>query len=183
MSLLKLSCPDVGDMSLKCTAFSSPLTGVMASSQTKHAMHHFPIKADQQNIQFDCVFRNWSEYRDFQDYIRKHQMRALTTVQNPEITLNWPERDIVNWSGVVSTIKAGDDRFNIAPKAQVNFLLVDSMLSQKTWTSSFGENFTKWFQTDIGDPVVPLIVPPSPGSLPGVGVIPGVFSGLTGLGH
>lgn len=162
MSFLRLSCATVGDFTLRVTQFSSSLTGAIVSSQTKYALHHFPIKADQQNMQFNVVFNGWPEYQRMQDYARKHMIRALTTVGNPEVVLNWPERNIVDWSGVIQTFRGGDERFNIAPKAQITLLLVDSMLSQKTWTSSFGEDYAKWFETDIGDIPVPDLRPPEP---------------------
>ena len=162
MSLLHLSCATVGNFDLRVTQFSSALVGNLVSSQTKYALHHFPIKADQQNIQFNVIFNGWPEYQRMQDYVRKHMIRALTTVENPEVVLNWPERNIVDWSGVIQNFRGGDERFNIAPKAQITFLLVDSLLSQKTWTSSFGEDYLKWFQTDIGDVGdIPGLTPPA----------------------
>lgn len=170
MSTCRLSCPYVGAIDVRVTGFRSPLSGDIRTSQTKLARHSFPIKATQQNLQLDVIFRNWEAYRAMQDFARKHQLRSLGTVEQPEITIYWPERNIDNWSGVLLDFRAGQDRYVPSPKASLNFLLVDSMLSDKTWTASFGEDFEKFFESDIGDP---LLIPPPLPTRPGTGTGPG----------
>lgn len=157
--------PYVGVVDLNVTSFNSPLRGDMRSSQTKRAKHHFPIKSSQQSLQLQAIFTGWEKYRAMQDFVRKHHVRSLSTVESPEVTIYWPERGMDNWTGIIQDFKAGDERFNIAPRASIDILLVDSMLSQKTWTSSFGQGFDKFFETDIGDPI---FTPPV--NYPGTGI-------------
>jgi hypothetical protein len=163
-----MSCPDVGWLDLKVNRFTTQLIGDMRSSQTKTALHHYPIKGAHQLLVMECIFSNWDEYRSVQEYVRRHQIRALRTVQQPEVVLYWPERGIENWSGVIKTIAAGDERFNVAPTSSLEIQLIDSMISQKTWTSSFGEDFGKFFESamNLEDP---WIVPPPASNQPGAG--------------
>lgn len=168
MSRLRMSSPDIGSLDVKVTRFNTQLTGDMRSSQTKYALHHYPIKPSHLSLILEVVFNGWPEYRTMQEYVRNHHIRALRTVQQPEITLYWPERGIDNWSGVVKRMEAGDERFNPAPKSTLEILLIDSMIGEKTWTSSFGEDFSKFFEAaaNLLDP--DEFVPP-PASRPGAG--------------
>lgn len=173
MSLCRLSFGGAIDpFDVRVTDFESPLTGTMASAQTKEQIHHYPIRADQQSLRMSLVFRSTEEWSRFQDFVRASHMWAVRTVENPEVTIYWPERGMVNWTGLITALRAGDQRFNHAPKAQIEFLLVDSMLSQKTWSSSFGDEFRKFFETDIGDPRPGEWVPP-PASTDNGGVLDG----------
>ena len=166
MSLLKLSSPDVGTFSLHVTSFATPLRGQIESSQTKKAQHHYPRKAGQQNLTLQCVFPSTRNYMDFQAFVRRSHTNAVGTTSNPELAIWWPERGIEGWSGVITSIEAGDERFNHVPKANIEMLLVDSMLSQKTFASSFGESFLNFFNNDIGSPseILGMILPSLPGT-------------------
>lgn len=150
MSQMKVSHPDVGELMLKVLSFNTPLQGQIRSSQTKAALHHYPVKASQQKLTMEVVFSSTAEYMAFQTYVRKSHQHANSGTNTPELNLWWPERGIENWSGVVLSIKGGDERFNSAPRAQIEFLLVDSLLSQKTFSASTAESFEKFFDTDIG---------------------------------
>ena len=161
MSTLRMTCPYVGTLELKVLQFNSPMVGSLASSQTKRARHHWPIKASQQSLQLQVQFNGWNEYKALQEYVRKHHLRSLLTVQYPEVTLYWPARNIDNWSGLILNLQAGDERFNIAPRATLQLLLIDSMLSKKTFTSSMAESTAKWEEVDIGNPGEPVLTPPS----------------------
>lgn len=163
-----MSCPDVGWVDLRVTRFTTQLMGDMRSSQTKLALHHYPIKGAHQMLVLEAIFKNWDEYGTIQDYVRKHQLRALRTVEQPEVVLYWPERGIENWSGVIRSIEAGDERFNVAPRTSLEIQLIDSMISQKTWTSSFGEDFSKFFETSM-NLLDPELVPPPVSNAPGGG--------------
>ncbi|QGJ94909.1 hypothetical protein SEA_REDWATTLEHOG_49 [Gordonia phage RedWattleHog] len=162
MSTLRMSCPYVGTLNLKVLNFNSPLTGSIATSQTKRARHHWPIKASQQSLSLLVQFRNWPEYDALQKFVRAHHVRSLLTVQYPEVTLYWPQRGMNNWSGLIRDLQAGDERFNLAPRATLELILIDSMLSSKTFTASMGESVAKWHQVDIGNPGEPEFKPPKP---------------------
>lgn len=150
MSKLRMTCSGVNfGVDLKVLSFESPMTGEIVSVQTKEAVHHFPVRASQQALRLNVIFSSTQEYMRVQDFIRAAQMWAIRTVENPEIVLYWPERGINNWTGVIRDFRAGDERFNHAPKASIEFLLVDSMLSQKTWASSMGEDFRKFFESNM----------------------------------
>lgn len=152
MSTLRMSCPYVGTVDVKVISFNSTVQGSFGSSQTKTMRHHWPVKASQQSLSLNIQFRNWYEYNQMQEYVRAHHLRSLLTVQYPEVTLYWPQRNIDNWTGLINKMEAGDERFNIAPRTTLNITLIDSMLSEKTFTSSMGESTAKWWETDIGNP-------------------------------
>ena len=178
MSLLRLSSPDVGTFHLHVTSFSTPLQGQISTSQTKKAQHHYPRKAGQQKLMLQCVFPSTQNYMDFQKFVRTSHTNAIGTTSNPELSIWWPERGMEGWSGVVTSIEAGDERFNHVPKAQVDMLLVDSLLSQKTFASSYGGAFAQFFDNDIGNPsdIIDFILP----ALPSVPSIRGMTDALLG---
>lgn len=149
MSLLKLSSPTLGVFWLRVTRFSSPLTGSINSAQTKRGLQHFPIKASQQNMSLQVMFRSAQEYMDFQAYVRKHHVDIQGPQAYPEVDLSWPERMMINWSGLIMSFQAGDKRFNPTPVATINILLVDSLLSNKTFTSSLAKEFKDVFKGDV----------------------------------
>lgn len=183
MSLLRMTCIGVGTLDLKVTGFNTGLRGVLNSAQTKTKLQHFPFKADQQSLQLQVVCNGWPEYRTLQDFVRGHHLNALPAARNPEVDLWWPERGMYHWTGYIKKMQAGDDRFNIAPKASLEILLVDSLLSEKTWSSSLADPFEELYGSDIGgtrDPNDPIYGPPLP--QPGRGAdtpggVPGESSG------
>lgn len=180
MSLLRMSCPYVGTIDLRVIQFNSPMVGTFSTSQTKQSRHHWPIKAAQAQLQLQVQFRNWDEYDRLQKFVRAHHKRSLLTVQYPEVTLYWPERNINNWTGLIQKLEAGDERFNIAPRAVIGVVLIDSMLSDKTFSASMGESYVKWYESDIGDPD---IQPPPTTSRPTIPAPPESNEGGTGGGR
>jgi len=151
MSLMKVSCEQVGSLNLKVEGFRTPLTGNITSAQTKTMLQHFPIKSTQQSFQFDVITSSWAEMKALQDFVRGHQIKAMAgTTQHPEVLLWWPERGINNWSGFIEKMPAGDKRFNIAPRCTVDMFLVDSLLSEKTYGSSLASDFKSMFGNNIG---------------------------------
>lgn len=163
MSQMRMYCAGAGTIWVKVIGFNSSLEGTIVPSQTKQALHHYPRKAQHQNITFQVVFRDSKELAEFQGFVRRHQKYALASPSNPEVVLWWPQRGIRDWSGIIKKVEAGDKRFNVAPKLSFTVDLVNSLLSQKTWWSSRGEEFSKFFGSAIGPPSdwkVPL--PPLP---------------------
>lgn len=131
--------------SLNVIQFSSPIFGALSSAQTKTMAMHFPIRANQPEIQFDVIFPSENEYEQFQRFVRAHQQDALTNLNL--LTLNWPERNINNWTGVIKIFQSGGKRFNFAPRASFAVDLVDSMVSSRiglvadelNWRAIYGE--------------------------------------------
>jgi len=185
MSQLRMTCVGVGSIYVKVLSFNTPLRGKMRSEQTKTMLQHFPYKADQQSLQLQIVCNGWDEYRTLQDFVRGHHLGALPAARNPEVDLWWPERGMNHWTGFIKRMQAGDERFNIAPKATLEILLIDSLLSEKTWSSSLADPFEEMFGSDIGgtrDPNDPIYGPPLPVLEPGRGAdtpggVPGGVSG------
>jgi hypothetical protein len=139
--------------------FSSPVFGTVIGVQTKTISQVFPIKANQPEIQFDVVFRSEWEYEQFQTYIRAHQQMALNT-SNPEVTLYWPERNMINWTGVIKEIRAGGMRRNYTPRASFTVDLIDSLVSQKTMVQSLATPFFNVVGTTLQLLQNGIIVPP-----------------------
>lgn len=90
---------------LNVVSFSSPIYGTIASTQVKRMAIYFPIKLVQPDIQFDVVFATEADYEAFQRFVRLHQIIALSSVSL--ITMNWPERNIVNQTGFIRHFEAG----------------------------------------------------------------------------
>lgn len=117
----------------------------MYGAQTRTMMHYFPIKALQPELELEVVFRSEVEYQDFQRYVRNVQVDAQSFDDSPGVTLNWPQRSIYNWTGVIKAFRAGGMRHNYVPRAKFTIDLVDSMLSSRTNISSFASAFEEIF--------------------------------------
>lgn len=149
MSQMRIYCAGAGTLWVKVIGFDSSLEGEIQPSQTKQALHHYPRRASHQNVNFQIICRDSREMATFQSFVRRHHKYALSSPSNPEVVLWWPQRGIRDWSGIIKKVEVGDKRFNTAPKVSFTVELVDSMLSKKTWWSSRGEDFSKFFSNTI----------------------------------
>lgn len=131
---------------LNVVDFNSYMMEQENSAQCKMLQVHFPVRMAQPGVSFDIVFIGDADYQAFQVFVRRQQLLAVSNSQL--ITLFWPERNINNWTGVISKIEGGDMRWNYAPHTHIEFDLVDSLLSQRTtfssisayWTAIYGIN-------------------------------------------
>ncbi len=131
---------------LNCLQFSSPLMSSISSMQTRTSQRHFPVKANQHVADFLVQFRNEKEYEDFQQFVRDNQVDALRNGRTPGVQLWWPERNINNWTGVIKgPFRAGGMRFNPSPRAEFTVDLIDSMVSTRTFASSFASTWQTIF--------------------------------------
>jgi hypothetical protein len=119
-----------GKWDLNVMSFISPMNASINSVQVKRMMHHFPIKINQPALQLSVIFRSEAEYESFQKFVRESQQDAIANERI--LTINWPERNINNWTGVIKTFRAGGQRWNPAPRAQIEIELIDSMVSIRT---------------------------------------------------
>lgn len=124
---------------LNVTAFESPMYEQISSCQTKRMAVHFPIRITQPDIQFSVCFRNEREFEDFQAAVRVSQQNALSRAGL--VTLFWPERSIINWTGVIKRFVAGGQRFNVMPTAAFRVHLVDSLVTSRTENGSLAANW------------------------------------------
>ena len=138
MSQLKLTGQDGISFKLNVTQFRSPMSAQITSAQTRTMLQHFPIRCGQPDIQFTCVFSTLDEKHGFQNFVREHQVKALTMEKNSpmDVTLFWPERNIENWTGYITQYKVDERRFEYRPDVTFGVDLVDSMMSEKTTLSS-----------------------------------------------
>jgi hypothetical protein len=156
MSKLVISSRTKG-YEMNVVAFTSPIFGSIASAQTRERAIHFVTKAAQPEAQFDVVFRGEHEYEEFQKFVRNQHQKSLTSASL--LTFNWPQRNILNWTGLIKEFKAGGQRFDVAPRARFTVELVDSMMSRRTdfasasmgWRSIYG----------AAGPVGSVLAPPS----------------------
>ena len=159
MSFLHLAMGTRG-YQLNVLSFSSPIFGSMASAQTREMAMWFPVKADQPELKLDVQFRSEEDFEDFQRFVRGHQQRVLF---NPSpintVWLNWPERNIDNWTGVIKAFKAGGERFVFAPRASFIVSLIDSMVSSRTDIASLVPNWRTIYGEGMGPGAV--LAPPT----------------------
>mgnify|MGYP003420295537 FL=1 len=159
MSFLYLAMGTRG-YKLNVLSFSSPVFGTMSSVQTRYMEMHFPIKSIQPEIKLDVQFASEEEYENFQRFVRGHQQRALF---NPNvgnvIWLNWPERGIDNWTGVIKAFRAGGERRVFAPRASFIVDLIDSMVSSRTDVASLASSWRAIYGEGMGPGAV--LAPPT----------------------
>jgi len=147
LSQLTIATDTLGTFNLNVLAFSSPIFGSISGAQTRDQMHWYPIKANQPEIQFDVQFFGEKDYESFQNMVHLSQRSSLTASQ-PMVHLNWPERNINNWSGLITQFQGGGMRFNPAPRAKFTVFLFDSFVSQYNQLSelaSTAADFGKYF--------------------------------------
>lgn len=150
VELLKVSSPAGGKMDWKVTAFTSPLTGTIMSAQLRDLESHYPIKASQQMLELQLQTSSVQEMHDIQEFIRRTQVGALGE-SAPLMTMWWPVRNIENWTGIPMTVQAGGERFIQAATMNVRVQLVDSLISERTFTSSSGSPYENIVGTLIKD--------------------------------
>lgn len=144
MSQLQILTNNFGNFRLNVLAFSSPIFGSINGVQLKKQKVWYPIKANQPEIQFDVQFIDEKDYEDFQKLVQKSQQWSLNAPR-PMVHLNWPERNINNWSGLITEFQAGGMRANPAPRASFTVYLFDSFISQYSELSTYAPTFTQYF--------------------------------------
>lgn len=156
MSQLLLKGHNGARFKLNVTQFRSPMSASITSAQTRKMMHHFPIRAGQPDIQFTVHFRSIDDHHKFRDFVREHQLNTHSVNYNTRegmVTLLWPERDIINWTGYITSMPGRDVRFEYAPKITFGVSLVDSLLSERTIDYSRGNGF--W---NVAGPQIPSYI-------------------------
>jgi hypothetical protein len=139
MSQLQIMTNNFGNFNLNVLAFSSPMSSVINGVQTKQNKRWYPVKAGQPDLQLDVQFVSEKDYETFQDFVRSSQKWALNVASSaPMVYLNWPERNINNWSGIIKEFQSGGQRANPAPRARFSVELVDSFVSEYTDQGSIG---------------------------------------------
>ena len=177
MSHLVIKTRPFGNFRMNVVQFNSPVFGTLAAVQTRTMLQHFPIKANQPNIEFVVQFSSEREYETFQKFVKATQNYALGIGQE-SIVLNWPERGISNWSGVIKEFRAGGMRRNYAPRARFTVDLVTSMVSQKQMYGSYGSPFNAVLGPLIED-VESLVKLPE--RFGGISAFQGVLGSIAGL--
>lgn len=144
MSQMILKGHNGARFNLNVTQFRSPMSASITSAQTRKMAHHFPIRAGQPDIQFTVQFRSIDDHHKFRDFVRDHQLNTQNvdySTRDGMVTLMWPERDIVNWTGYITTMPGREARFEYAPIVTFGVSLVDSLLSERTLDFSRGNSF------------------------------------------
>lgn len=132
---------------LNVTQFRSPMSAAINSVQTRKMVQHFPIRAGQPDIQFTVQFPSIDAHHKFRDFVRDHQRNTLSdkyasaNVSDGAIILNWPERDIVDWKGYITSMPGREIRFEYAPKVTFGVMLIESLMTQRTFNFSLGNEF------------------------------------------
>lgn len=145
MSQLIVRGHDGARFALNVTQFRSAMNAAINTVQTRTMAHHFPIRAGQPDIQFTVQFRSIDEHHAFRDFVRSHQRNTLSdryvSASDGAVVLNWPERDIVDWSGYIVSMPGREVRFEYAPRVTFGVALVNSMMTQRTFNFSRGNSF------------------------------------------
>jgi hypothetical protein len=125
------------EFKMNVTQFRSPMNASITSAQTAKMMHHFPIRCGQPDINFTVQYKSLEDKHEFESWVREHQQKSRME-KNSELTLWWPERNIDNWTGYITSYTVNEKRFEVAPSATFGVMLVDSMMSEKTTLGSRG---------------------------------------------
>jgi hypothetical protein len=137
---------------LNVVSFNSPINGQIDTAQVNTMAVHFPIKVVQPTLDLSVQFFSESDYNSFQVFVRAHQQQVLAAPSaRTLVTLSWPERNIIAWSGVIKEFKAGGMRANFAPRASFTIDTAQNMVSTVNWTlGSTGSVFSTIFGAGSG---------------------------------
>lgn len=151
MSRMQIRTQSYGNFTMNVLSFAAPLYGSVSSLQTKTMQHHFPVRANQPNVQFSVIFSNHEEFERFQKLVRRTQQKALSATPNSDVgvTLWWPERQIDNWTGIINEFEAGGRKQDWAPRAKFTVDLMDSWVSRRTARSSTATPFSSIFRDTL----------------------------------
>lgn len=149
MSQLQILTNNFGNFRLNVIAFSSPIFGSINGTQTKKQMQWYPIKSNQPEIEFEVQFASEKDYETFQEFVQNSQKWSLNAPR-PMVHLNWPERNINNWSGIITQFEAGGRRADPAPKAKFTVYLFDNFIAQYTEMASLAPTFSKGLNIVMG---------------------------------
>lgn len=137
---------------MNVTGFTSPIYGSISSAQTRNMSVCFPTKMSQPDIQFDVQFTSITDFANFALFVRNHQQTALTT-STPAL-LNWPERNINNFSGFIQKFQAGGAKSLYAPTARFSVSLVNSTVSSRTVVASIANPWNTVYGMGLVDGVL-----------------------------
>ena len=130
MSQLRVSGVGQSDFYLNVLSFDSPVFGEMNSGQARSAIQYYPIKAYQPELSCEVIFPSEVIWQAWQIWSRQNMINAQTAgTSNGSVSLNWPERSINDWTGIICATKAGGRRANYTPRTTVQFQLVISLVS------------------------------------------------------
>jgi hypothetical protein len=152
LSQLRVSGYGQQDFYLNVLSFDSPIEAEMNSAQTRTQIQYFPIKAFQPDLTCNVIFASEVQWQAWQSWARQNMLNTQNsnTTGNPGVTLNWPEREINNWIGIIPGTKAGGFRFNYAPRTQITFQLITSLTSNLGLFASFGTAWQGLFGAGAG---------------------------------
>lgn len=157
MSQMILRGHQGAEFKLNVTQFRSTMSAAITTVQTRTMSHHFPVRAGQPDIQFTVQFRSIADHHAFRDFVRSHQRNAQNADHGPThadksgmVTLFWPQRGIENWTGYITSLPGREVRFEYAPRLTFGVTLVDSMLSERTYHGSSGNDFWSVAGLQIG---------------------------------
>ena len=104
--------------------------------------------------------------------MRNVQVDSQSNQNSPGVTINWPQRSIYNWTGLIKNFQGGGKRGNYTPRAKFTIDLVDSLVSTRTSLSSLSTNIEEIFGINtpgsvLGSGTAPqtndtLLTPPAP---------------------
>ena len=155
MSRLIVRGHDGAEFKLVITQFRSPMSATINTAQTRKMLHHFPVRAGQPDIQFTAQFTSQDEKHKFQNFVRDHQLHAQddkytsSVTSNGAVTLLWPERNIDNWTGYITSVPVQEVRFDYAPKLTFGVMLIESLMSKRTFGASIGATVDNIFGVEI----------------------------------
>jgi hypothetical protein len=137
---------------MNVTGFDSPMYATISSAQTNTLAVYFPIKMSQPDLAFDVVFASQTDFMNFQNFVRNHQQAALLSMA--PVILNWPARNITNFTGVIQKFQAGGMRGQYAPTARFTVSLFQSMVSTRTTVASVANPWMTVYGMGLADGVL-----------------------------
>lgn len=143
---------NIQQFTMNVTGFSSPIYGSISSAQTNTEAVYFPTKMSQPDIQFDVQFASVADFTNFGLFVHNHQQNALLT-SNP-VTLNWPERNINNFSGFIQKFQTGGAKALYAPTGRFVVSLVSSTVSSRTIVASIANPWFTVYGIGLADGVL-----------------------------
>ncbi|QDF18840.1 hypothetical protein SEA_SCENTAE_121 [Gordonia phage SCentae] len=153
MSRLTIKSSKLGEsFTMNVTQFRSPMSAEIQSAQVRRQLHHFPIRAGQPDIQFTVVYASQEEKTAFESFVRRSHLAALY-YDDAHLTLNWPERNINNWTAYFNGYQVNTRRFEVASTTTFGMSIISGLVSSMT----AGSTAITPFSSVLGDQIRSLM--------------------------
>lgn len=132
---------------LVVTSYSTGLNTNLTSTQLKMGTVVTSRRVSQGQFTFTVKTRSVTEQRQVINFVRKHQVDAITK-DGTEVRFLYPSQNL-DYLGFVRRVQYNHALGDHAPSVSIDMILVRDLVNTKTSSSSYGGDFNDFYSTEI----------------------------------